>query len=120
MKNSKMSLRALVQRTDVRVALLVLLSAAVNSLSASPQALATALGTNGQGWLLWALRIMGGLMAIGGIVSSVDGFTGTEEGYRKVTKVGGGLLLLAIGGYCLGNAATLITTLHLDQMFSAV
>lgn len=86
----------------------------------TPQALATAVGTNGNGWLLWALRIVGGLMSVGGLLAAVAGFTGSEEGYGKVVKVGVGLLLLAIGGYMLTSAPTLITTLGLDKMFSAV
>lgn len=107
-------------RREVRsAAVFVLCLAATSSLSADPVALASSLSANGLGWLRWALRIIGGLMAIGGIVASVDGFTGNEEGYRKTVKVGAGLMLVAIGGYVLGNAGQLITDLGLANMFSA-
>jgi len=115
------SLTNLLSRRDVRMGLMMALVFTLTStLSATPQALATAVGTNGNGWLLWSLRIVGGMMAIGGILAAVSGFTGSEEGYGKVVKVGVGLLLLAIGGYTLTSAPTLITTLGLQNMFSAV
>jgi hypothetical protein len=115
------SLTTLLKRREIRMAFAMLLAFGLSStLSATPQALATAVGTNGGGWLLWALRIVGGMMAIGGILAAVSGFTGTEEGYGKVVKVGVGLLLLAIGGYTLTSAPALITTLGLANMFSAV
>jgi len=107
-------------RREVRMSLVLLMClAATSTLSADPVALASSLSANGLGWLRWALRIIGGLMAVGGIVASVDGFTGNEEGYRKTVKVGAGLMLVAIGGYILGNAPQLITDLGLGNMFSA-
>ena len=115
------TLTNLFSRREVRVGLMLALAFCLTStLSATPQALATAVGTNGNGWLLWSLRIVGGMMAIGGLLAAVSGFTGSEEGYGKVVKVGVGLLLLAIGGYTLTSAPTLITTLGLQNMFSAV
>jgi len=115
------TLRNLLKSRETRMVIAMLLAFGITStLSATPQALATAVGTGGNGWLLWALRIVGGFMALGGLLAAVSGFTGTEEGYGKVVKVGVGLLLLAIGGYMLTSAATLITTLGLNNMFSAV
>lgn len=111
----------LLKRRETKMVLAMLLAFGITStLSATPQALAAAVGTNGNGWMLWALRIVGGFMALGGLLAAVSGFTGNEEGYGKVVEVGVGLLLLAIGGYMLTSAATLITTLGLNNMFSAV
>lgn len=121
MKNLHAMVRRLSMRSDVRTLAVLAFSTAANTLSANPSALATALGTNGTAWLTWALRLLGGLMAIGGIVAAVDGFTGNEEGYKKTTKVGGGLILVAMGGYLLGpsGASNIIQALNLNNMFSA-
>lgn len=103
-------------------AALLLFSGAAATLSAQTglsTTLSGAVAADGNGWLLWIIRIVGGFMVLGGLLASISGFNGNEEGYGKVTKVGGGVLLLLIGGYMVGQAATLITKLGLNNMFSA-
>ena len=50
----------------------------------------------------------------------IGGFTGHEEGYHKVVKVGGGILLMGGGVYILMHSDTLYTTLHLDNLFNNI
>ena len=57
-------------------------------------------------------------MAIGGLLQLIGGFTGNEEGYHKVAKVGGGILLMSCGVYVLMHTDVMYSTFHLDALFT--
>lgn len=113
----------LINRREVRLGAMVLAFAGI--MMAAPannpaaQTLATNLQGEGQAWIYWALRIVAGMMAVGGLLALISGFTGNEEGYGKAVKVGSGILLMAIGVYVLLNTGTVYGILHLENVFSA-
>lgn len=114
----------LLNHRAVRTGALMLASAGLGLMATTTnnpaaQTLASNLQGEGQAWIYWALRIVAGMMAVGGLLALISGFTGNEEGYGKAVKVGSGILLMAIGVYVLINTATVYGILHLDAVFSA-
>ena len=109
------------RRRQVRLCIAYLCFIAATSAAWCQSTAATLAGnlqTEGQPWIYWSLRIVGGMMAIGGLLQLVGGFTGNEEGYHKVVKVGGGILLMSIGVYVIAHTDTLYTTLNLGNLFT--
>lgn len=110
-------------RREVRLAavfmILAMASTTLNATTTTAGTLAASLAGEGNAWIRWSLRIIGGLMSIGGLMQLIGGFTGHDEGYHKVVKCGGGILLMGAGVYILGNVADVIQALSLDQLFSA-
>lgn len=113
--------RAAMNSTGFRkAALLAVVFLAGTALSAqTAETLASNLQTEGQAWIYWVMRIIGGFMALGGLWALIKGMDDSAEGLGKATKVGGGLLLMLIGVYILANTASLYTTLNLAKLFSA-
>jgi len=126
MNKTSNKIMSFLKRREVRLAAMALCFAVATTTvmaggAANPaaQTLAVNLQTEGQPWIYWTLRIVAGMMAVGGLLALVSGFTGNEEGYGKAAKVGVGLLLMTIGVYVLINTATVYGILHLDQLFTA-
>jgi hypothetical protein len=98
---------AIPSRIDYRTALRAVTMAAVVLVGANIAAHASAAGmfssamnTSGAPSLLnRGMKIFGGFLAIGGISLTINGFTGRDEGFDKVVKIGVGIITLAMGVY---------------------
>jgi len=107
-------------------ALLVALMLGMASVASAAQAdtggvdaITTALESNVTPYLKLGIRLFGGMVALGGFVVGFNGFTGRDEGFDKVFKIGVGFVGIALGIVCIGNTPAIITWLNLDSAFSA-
>lgn len=114
--------RATLSRQDFRrVAVLVvlLLGMGVCAQAQDATTVAGALQTTVNPYVTLGIRLFGGLVAIGGFVVAFQGFTGREEGFDKVFKIGTGLIGIALGTICISQTATITQWLALANAFSA-
>lgn len=102
-----------VQRTLLVFALFTVCMTA----SADATAIAGQMKTRATPWIILGLRIFGGCLSISGLVVSILGFVGRDEGFDKVTKIGVGILMIAIGVYMLASPDSIMTNLSLDKLF---
>ena len=79
----------------------------------------TALGSSTNGYITLGIKIFGGLLTLGGFVVAFNGFTGREEGFDKVFKIGTGLLGIGLGVLCIGQTPALMSWLSLTSVFAA-
>ena len=103
------------RRPEVRVATLMLICAAFSFAQGTPQVLATAVGTTAKPWVYWLIRIVAAALSGGGAWSTITGLNGNEDGLMKFLKVFGGLIMMGVGIYSLGDPGTIYTTLNLDK-----
>ncbi len=82
-------------------------------------AITTALESNVTPYLKLGIRLFGGMVALGGFVVGFNGFTGRDEGFDKVFKIGVGFVGIALGIVCIANTPAIITWLNLSSAFSA-
>jgi len=104
-----------IRRAVVMTALV--LAGATLSANTGAQDVATSLNTNAMPYLRLGLRVFGGMIALGGFVVGFNGFTGRDEGFEKVFKIGMGFVGIALGIMCIGKTEQIIQWLNLDKAF---
>ena len=114
-------IKAALSRQDVRrtIGMMVMFFGLSVCLQAgTADTVATELQTQVNPYVNLGIKIFGGLIAIGGFVVSFQGFTGREEGFDKVFKIGTGLIAIALGVLCITKTSVITTWLSLAQAFN--
>jgi len=108
-----------VMQRALLVALMLGMASAAQAGTGGVDAITTALENNVTPYLKLGIRLFGGMVALGGFIVGFNGFTGRDEGFDKVFKIGVGFVGIALGIVCIGNTPAIITWLNLDSAFSA-
>lgn len=113
--------KAQLKNRDLHKALLfVALMAIGTQAHAGASTIATELQTSVSPYLNLGLKLFGAMIALGGLIVAFNGFTGRDEGFDKVFKLGTGFIGIALGIVCITKTAVIITWLNLSNAFSTV
>ena len=114
--------KAALSRQDARRAVALVVMLLGMSICAHAQGtadtVASELQTQVNPYVNLGIKIFGGLMAIGGFVVAFQGFTGREEGFDKVFKIGTGLIGISLGVLCITKTAVITSWLNLANAFT--
>jgi len=115
------SAKAQLRNRDLHKALLFVAMMALGTQAhAGASTIASELQTSVSPYLNLGLKLFGAMIALGGLVVGFNGFTGRDEGFDKVFKLGTGFVGIALGIVCITKTATIITWLNISNAFSTV